>query len=573
MRLRSSVTLLMSRGLMRLTNSCTSALNAWHDFWFRPVDPLMIGLIRLLTGWMLLYNLLVWGLDLDAFFGDHGLQPLASIQSLHEGDPVFSFWLWTGDQWLWPIHYACVAIAALFFLGVASRLTSILCFLITISYSQRVPVANFGFDQILGFLCLYLSLAPSGASLSIDALIRRSWSRRRGLSLDVAPSSSARMASRLIQLHLCAIYLWAGFSKLKGPSWWTGEAMWRVIANQEYQTTDLTWMAQMPWLPYLIAHITIAWEVFFIVLVWSPRWRPLMLFMGVLMHLGIGAFLGMWTFGLIMAFAYLAFSDAELWRARLNRMFGRSLHANAATNNETKAIVGVIDQDISAMDQCIANASGNTCHLESVDDESLYVNEFLELNVDANFDTSEQSDLHIVDEVGPSRPVDAEVLPVESVQPDVPEFLVLSKEKISTECDAEPESVNSVCVIAANSDERTALRRHLRSHAFQCVAVPEPGAALTAISRNRFDVILLHSSGLSSKNMIDFCEDVADLTGRPVVVLLRASQTHAIDHLSQIRGVSCLVLPASLKEVRRQVESVMVAFRSHHAEVFTESKT
>lgn len=570
MRLRSSVTPLMSRGLLWLTNSCTSVLNAWHDFWFRPVDPLMIGLIRLLTGWMLLYNLLVWGLDLDAFFSDYGLQPLASIQSLHEGDPVFSFWLWTGDQWLWPMHYACVAIAALFFLGVASRLTSVLSFLITISYSQRVPIANFGFDQILGFLCLYLSLAPSGASFSLDALIRRSWRRRRGLSLDVAPSSSARMASRLIQLHLCAIYLWAGLAKLKGPSWWTGEALWRVIANQEYQTTDLTWMAQVPWLPYLIAHVTIAWEVFFIALVWSPRWRPFVLFIGVLMHLGIGAFLGMWTFGLIMAFAYLAFSDAELWRSRLNRMFRRgSLQAEAATDTETQAPVGLIQQETSATDESTANAIDNECQIESVNDESPYVNDFLELN----FDASEQSDPHVVNMADRDSAVDAEVQAVQSVRSDVAESAVLSEEQMSTECDSVRKSVGSVCVIAADSDDRTVLRRHLRIHAFQCVAVPELDAGLTAISRSRFDVVLLHSSGLSSKNMIDFCEDVADLTGRPVVVLLRASQTHAIDHLSQIRGVTWSVLPASLKEIRRQVESVTVASRSHHAEIFTESKT
>lgn len=568
--LLSSVKPLMSRGLHWLTNSWTSVLNAWHDFWFKPVDPLMIGLIRLLTGWMLLYNMLVWSLDLDAFFRDDGLQPLASIRSLHEGDPVFSFWLWTGDQWLWPMHYACITIVALFFLGVASRLTSVLSFLITISYSQRVPIANFGFDQILGFLCLYLSLAPSGASLSVDALIRRSWRRRRGLSIDVVPSSSARMASRLIQLHLCAIYLWAGFAKLKGPSWWTGEAMWRVIANQEYQTTDLTWMAQVPWLPYLIAHVTIAWEVFFIALVWSPRWRPFVLFMGLLMHLGIGAFLGMWTFGLIMAFGYLAFSDADLWRSRLNRLLGRrSLQAEDMSNTEALSTVRLVPSETAATDECTAIVGDNACQIETVDDETAYVNEFLELN----FDATEQSDPHVVNAAEPDGPVDAEVLPVQFVQSDVAESAVLSGEKNATECDSDRKSVGSVCVIATNSGDRTALRRYLRNHAFQSVAVPELDAGLTAISRNRFDIVLLHSSGLSSRPMIDFCEDVADLTGRPVVVLLRASQVHAIDHLSQIRGVSWLVLPASLKEIRQQVEFVTVASRSHQAEVFAESKT
>lgn len=295
---------------------------AWHRFWFDPLDPLMLGVIRLLTGWMLLYNLLVWSLQLETFFGRSGLQPLDTVRRLYESRLVFSFWLWIDDQYLWPVHVACIIVAALFCIGAATRVTSILAFLITISYSQRVPVANFGFDQILGMMCLYLALAPSGAAMSMDSMIRRWWRRRKGLEQTIAPVrfASARMASRLIQLHLCAIYFWAGFSKLKGPTWWTGEAMWNVIANQEYQTIDLTWMAWTPWLPFLIAHATIVWEAFFIVLVWNPRLRPFVLAMGAAMHFGIGAFLGMWTFGLIMTFAYLSFSDPEIWRTRITRL-------------------------------------------------------------------------------------------------------------------------------------------------------------------------------------------------------------------------------------------------------------
>ena len=306
------------RVLTAVRRSVNEGIAAWHHFWFDPMDPLMLGIVRLLTGWMLFYNLLVWSLQLETFFGRNGVQPLETVKRLYESRTVFSFWLWIDDNYLWPVHIACIIIAAMFCAGTATRLTSILAFLITISYSQRVPVTNFGFDQILGMLCLYLALAPCGAALSVDSLVRKWWRHRKGLARDAAPArfASARMASRLIQLHLCAIYLWSGFSKLKGSTWWTGEAMWNVIANQEYQTVDLTWMAWTPWLPFLIAHVTVAWEVFFIVLVWNRRLRPLVLAMGIAMHIGIGAFLGMWTFGLIMTFAYLSFADPGIWRMR-----------------------------------------------------------------------------------------------------------------------------------------------------------------------------------------------------------------------------------------------------------------
>jgi len=299
------------------TDSFHEAVQAWKTFWFEPADAYLLGMIRLLTGWMLVYNLLVWSIDLHAFFGPDGLQPLQTILDFHQYDYVFSFWFYVPEPWITTAHWTCVGIATLFFLGVGTRVTSVLAYLITISYSQRVPVANFGLDQILGMLCLYLAIGPSGACLSVDNWWRRRKARARGLTYRTPKLPTARMAMRLIQLHMCVIYFWAGVSKLKGDSWYTGEAMWQVLANQEYQTLDLTWLAWMPWVPYLISHVTVLWEMLFCVLVWVPKLRSLMLLMGAFMHFGIGAFLGMWTFGLIMTYAYFAFSDPAVWRARL----------------------------------------------------------------------------------------------------------------------------------------------------------------------------------------------------------------------------------------------------------------
>ncbi|MEO2025328.1 MAG: HTTM domain-containing protein [Fuerstiella sp.] len=311
-------------------------------FWFDPADPFTLGIIRVLTGSMLVYNLLVWGLDLNAFFASDGLQPLSAMSQFHQNDLVFSFLYYVSDEWLVVVHWSCVILALMFCLGLATRLTSVLAFLITISYSQRVPIANFGLDQILGMLCLYLAIGPSGAAVSIDQLIRDRWSKSKGLTIEIRKYASARTALRLIQIHMCVIYFWAGFAKLKGDTWWTGEAMWQVMANQEYQTLDLTWMAWVPWLPYLIAHITVVWEVFFCVLIWNQRLRPLLLAIGTGMHFGIGAFLGMWTFGLIMTYGYFAFGNPQWWRRRLS-LSGRR---HRDRSDETRVPIDEVDSNI-----------------------------------------------------------------------------------------------------------------------------------------------------------------------------------------------------------------------------------
>jgi len=449
----------------------SDCLNGWHRFWFEPTDPLMLGIIRLLTGWMLFYNLLIWSLDLEAFFGNHGLQPLNTIREIYGSRFVFSFWLWIGDSWLWPVHFACLLITAMFCLGLASRVTSVLSFLITISYSQRVPIANFGFDQILGMLCLYLSLGPSGAAFSLDSLLRRSQLRRRGMLAVPEKSASARMAMRLIQLHLCAIYFWAGLSKLKGPSWWTGEAMWRVIANQEYQTTDLTWMAWVPWLPFLIAHLTILWEVFFIALIWNRRLRPFVLAIGVAMHVGIGAFLGMWTFGLIMAFAYLAFSDPCVWRRRLL----------------------LITQWF----------QGTSPGLPAASDSHLTASALK------------------AEEPGRAESFSAESRPV--------------------------------CIVAANNNVRSTLRRYFLGHELSCRAVGELGLALDLLTRVPFRAILVNGTQFPASDLVAFVADAVDLTDLPVLILLTSQQLGLVAEIENIKGASWLELPVSFKEIRQQL--------------------
>ena len=111
---------------------------------------------------------------------------------------------------------------------------------------------------------------------------------------------------------MCVIYFFAGIAKLRGESWWDGTAMWRAFANLEYQSADMTWLAWHPRLLNLATHVSVLWEISFAFLIWRPRWRPLMLAGAVALHVGIGACLGMWTFGLIMLVGCCSFLPGEV---------------------------------------------------------------------------------------------------------------------------------------------------------------------------------------------------------------------------------------------------------------------
>jgi Vitamin K-dependent gamma-carboxylase len=298
------------RALVSYVEDSARALEEWWDaFWFTPSDPTLLGVLRILTGLMLVYTHAVWGLALPQFFGEASWLNRELVRTLHEGGYTYSFWWLVSEEWIWPAHAVSVVVLAMFTVGFKTRISSILAFLVTVSYAYRVPEATFGLDQINAILTLYLAIGPSGRALSVDRWLAL---RRGQIPADrPAASASANLALRLINVHMCAIYFFAAISKLQGEAWWNGEAMWRAFANYEYQSIDMTWLAWHPRLLDLATHVSIAWELSFCVLIWRPRIRPFVLAGAVVLHVGIGACLGMWTFGLIMLVGCASFLPAE----------------------------------------------------------------------------------------------------------------------------------------------------------------------------------------------------------------------------------------------------------------------
>jgi HTTM domain len=307
-----------------LADLARSLSRDWDAFWYRPVDTTLLGTIRILTGLMLLYTHAVWGLALDDFFGRDGWLGEEFVRLSQAGESAYSLWWLIPSGWIWPAYGASMVILALFTIGYRTRVTSILSLAVLISYAHRVPQALFGLDQINGMLTLYLAIGylatgPGDRALSVDARLDRS----RGGASRRPMSGGANLAQRLIQIHMCIIYFFAGASKLQGPSWWSGEAVWRALSNLEYQSIDLTWLAWHPKLVNLFTHLAVLWELSFCVLIWVPRLRPLVLAAAVATHLGIGAFLGMWTFGLIMLVGNVAFLPNEVVRRAVDALTRR----------------------------------------------------------------------------------------------------------------------------------------------------------------------------------------------------------------------------------------------------------
>jgi hypothetical protein len=255
----------------------------------------------------------VWGVDLIGFFGQGGRLPVEFTLAYHDSPYAWShLYYLESPTALWAVHLSTLAILLLFTIGCFTRITSILAFLITVSYSHRAAGALFGLDQVNALLALYLAVGPSGAAYSFDC-----WLRRRRMPNRVQPANlvMANVSQRLIQVHMCVVYFFAGFGKLQGPTWWSGTALWGAFANYEYQTLDATWLASYPLIVNFMTQLILVWEVSYCVLVWPRLTRPLVLALAIPLHLGIAVGMGMMTFGLAMLMGNLAFVSPSLIRS------------------------------------------------------------------------------------------------------------------------------------------------------------------------------------------------------------------------------------------------------------------
>ena len=300
--------------------------NRWDKFLFSPTDVATLALIRILAGAMLLYTHFVWTLDLEAFFGASGWLSNDFVYRYHDSAFAWSHLYWINSPTLlWSVHLLSLAVFACLMIGFKSRTASVLACLLTVSYAHRASGALFGLDQINGFLALYLMVGPCGDAYSVD-----SWLRRKSGGKATVPSVSANIAIRLMQVHLCIVYLFAGLGKLLGESWWDGTALWGAFANQEYQTLDLTWLAGSIVLVNVATHVTLFWEISYIFLIWNRLARPIMLLLAIPLHMGIAICMGMVTFGLMMLIANLAFLPPEVVRS-VEKMCGppRTTTSNA----------------------------------------------------------------------------------------------------------------------------------------------------------------------------------------------------------------------------------------------------
>ncbi|MBI3823908.1 MAG: hypothetical protein HY289_14665 [Planctomycetes bacterium] len=267
-----------------------------------------------------------------------------------KGQPLFSLWFHVIDPTAMAVvHGIIIAVSIFFMIGFCTRITAPVMWFASLCYIHRNPSILFGVDTMMTILLFYLMMGPCGANWSIDRLIAKWWVTAKpgvvawwyGLWKQpvpgalapadpvpetAAPSVAANVVIRLLQIHVCIIYLFAGVSKLQGQTWWNGSAIWFTLGNYEF--APMQFELYMMFLRFIGERqllydafmtggglFTLVFEIGYGFLVWRPRLRWAFLGAAILLHGGIGLLMGLKTFSLMMLVMNMAFLRKEeaLW--------------------------------------------------------------------------------------------------------------------------------------------------------------------------------------------------------------------------------------------------------------------
>ena len=342
------------------------AAHAVDRFFFRPLEPTTLGLLRIATGIVVLYVHLVYCIGLSNYLGPnawvvnkgwtnkpgeggvtdflrHG-NTLAgpswswddTAGGVFKGQTMWSIYYHVEDPfWVSVIHGGILTIMLLFTLGLWTRVTSVLAWIGALMYIQRLPGMLFGMDTMTNLGLFYLMFAPCGSALSLDRwLWVRAEKRRLGANYVPRPPEplvSARLLTRAIQINFCIIYGAAGTSKLLGSSWWNATAPNRFLLNYSFAPFDvpgytamLKYLADHRWMWEVACTIgvvyTLVMELGLPFLIWNRRTRWVMVCGSVVFHTMIALLMGLVTFSLMMLCLVLAFVPPDAVRQTLESM-------------------------------------------------------------------------------------------------------------------------------------------------------------------------------------------------------------------------------------------------------------
>jgi len=282
-----------------MLNIFKKAGKLWNKVWFSKQTTEPAGIFRIALGIFVLIILLISIPNWERFYGAEGSLPTEEVPKAFE-KVSWSIFTWSDSLvYLWGLYALAILASITFILGLFTRTSTIILFIIYSSMLHRNTYLVNGQDQIVTMLLFFSMFAPLGVSYSLDAF-------KKGLK----PEQKSIWAIRLIQVSIAMVYLFSGPAKLfNGPKWRTGHAVyWISQSDRWFRFPDWGLFHNIP-LSIILTYTTLLFFILFPYLVWFDRTRWIMLVGASFIHIGNMVVLAssVFWFNLIMLVAFILF--------------------------------------------------------------------------------------------------------------------------------------------------------------------------------------------------------------------------------------------------------------------------
>lgn len=273
-----------------------------------------LGLFRFILGSTLFYMACFRQLNIDQL-GEQALIPRNMALQVFPDfyRPVIQWFFWS-DAYVGYIHLILIALLFLAAVGLTTRPLLFLTWVIHQGILNRNYAILFGADVIGGLFLFYLSFTKCTDFFSLKNYFFKVKENNASQAKSAAITPAASISSvffRLIQIQICTIYMYTGFEKLKGNTWWDGTALWTVFANPQFSQYDLKFLSRVPLFFAVGTFLTLIFEIYFPAMMLHKVYRKYWLLAGVFFHVGIGLLLGLMTFSFVMLSTYVLFLDRK----------------------------------------------------------------------------------------------------------------------------------------------------------------------------------------------------------------------------------------------------------------------
>lgn len=272
--------------------------NPLSAFFTKPVPVQTLGAFRIAVGFFALVQLLVLLPDWMWLYGPQGILPWEVSDALSiRSTPALSHFAKVLSWINLSAQTTVYIITIIYFLsllgliaGYKTRLMAILAYLMHTALNTTGHFTAYGVEMFAHIALFYCVMLPVHVCWSVDA-------RMRAVAV---PPYLVTLSIRLIQLHLCIMYVASGLEKAWGVQWWNGEAIWIAMQQDQFHTVSIDWMAQVPLVPKLVCWGTLLVETLYPIGMLWPGTKKVWLIAILAMHAGIALFLGLHLFGALM---------------------------------------------------------------------------------------------------------------------------------------------------------------------------------------------------------------------------------------------------------------------------------